>query len=572
MSNVFRWVTIVAGLMLVAALGSCGATGGAARQSYAGAPAPAPAPAPGDESLGAGGGGGAEAAAPAPASAGVKAGSADDNLQFNAFLAFLEKHGRQATTLDVSQRVVVTVRDRDGLPLPDAEVALQELGVNVVQRRTYADGRALIFPVRRTGQNSPPKVTVRYKGRSTEVSLDAARGHRLDIKLDLQREAFQSVPLDVAFVLDTTGSMGHEISQLKKTLDYINYQVTNLSPRPDVRFGMVLFRDKGDDYLTRVIPLTSDVKAFRAELLKVTAGGGGDTPEDVQSALKEALHTLRWRGAGVKLAFLIGDAAPHLDYGQGYTYVSAMQDAAAKGIKIATIGCSGLPIQGEVVWRQIAQYTMGPYVFLTRGEKGDSDGGTESSVSHHVGSNWIAENLDAIIIRMIKVELGNYSPKGALPTEDYFAASFSEKRRPDDVLGELFRESTKQLVDYSVQRIADRTPVVVMPVKAASSALRPAAKRVETRLALGLSQRREFQLVEARDLSAVIKAQGEQLSDKYDSDKAVKLGKLLPAKLVVLSRIEESGGKAELVVKLVKLESGEVLSLSLMKIEKRLLD
>jgi Mg-chelatase subunit ChlD len=541
---------------------SCGAPM-SSRAGYSPTSSAAPAPSPG-------GGGGAPA--PAPASAGVKAASHDDNLQFNAFLGFIEKSGKIALPCDVSQRIVVSVRDRDGLPLPDAEVAIYQVGARVAQHRTYADGRALLFLSGALQQGRDAKIIVRYKGRTKELSLADAHGHRLEVKLDLQRGSFQSVPLDVAFVLDTTGSMGHEIDRLKKTLDYINFQTTNLSPRPDVRFGMVLFRDRGDDYVTRVIPLTSDVKAFREQLLKVTAGGGGDMPEDVQSALKDTLQTLRWRSDGVKLAFLIGDAPPHLDYGQSYTYVNAMQDAAAKAIKITTVGCSGLDLKGEVVWRQIAQYTMGPYVFLTRGEKGDSEGGTEASVSHHVGSNWIAENLDAIIIRMIKVELAHYSPKGAQPTEDYFAANYSEKRKPEDVLGELFRESSKQLVDYSVQRIADRSPLVVMPVKPAKSGLAATAKRLETRLSVSLSQHREFQLVESGDLSAVIKAQGAQLSDKYDSDKVIKLGKLLPAKLAVLSRVEEVGGaKVELLVKLVRLETGEVLSLSLMKIEKRLL-
>src|SRR5205085_1167984 len=157
---------------------------------------------------------------------------------------------------------------------------------------------------------------------------------------------------------------------------------------PDLRLGMVLYRDRDDDYLTKVVPLTRDLRSFHAELLKVEAGGGGDEPEDVQSALEDAMTKIDWRKSGVRIAFLIGDASPHLDYGQKYTYVSAMLDAAKRGIKIATIGASGLPIDGEITWRQIAQYTMSPFVFLTRGERGNSEG-TPTSVSHHVGSNWV---------------------------------------------------------------------------------------------------------------------------------------------------------------------------------------
>jgi hypothetical protein len=285
--------------------------------------------------------------------------------------------------------------------------------------------------------------------------------------------------------------------------------------------------------------------------------------------LTQTISALRWPGSGAKLAFLIGDAPPHLDYGQSYTYVKAMQDAAQKGIKITTIGCSGLDRKGELVWRQLAQYTLAPFVFLTRGEKGDSEG-SAASVSHHVGSNWVAENLDAIIIRMVKVELSHYSPRGAPPTEDYFSASARGGERSDDVLTDLFRQSVKQLIDYSVQRMAPRTPTLVVPLHA-SGKLQWLRKKLETRLALTVGQSGELQLVEKR-VSALIKAQTEQLSDKFDAEQAVKLGKLLPAKLLVLGRLDEgSSGQIELLIKLVRLETGEVLSLSLLKIDRALL-
>jgi hypothetical protein len=364
--------------------------------------------------------------------------------------------------------------------------------------------------------------------------------------------------------------MGDEIERLKQTLDYIHFQMTQLRPAPDVRFGMVLFRDKGDDYRTKTVPFTSNVKEFVAALNQVSAGGGGDTPEDVQEALRVTLSQLSWRPQGVKVAFLIGDAPPHLDYGQSYTYIQAMREAAERGIKIATIGASGLDLLGEVSWRQIAQYTMAPFVFLTRGETGDSEG-SPSSVSHHVGSNWVAENLDAIIIRMVKVELAHFSPRGTPPLEDYFAVNYVERLKVDEVLTDLFRQAVKQLIDYSVQRLEQRTPTVMLPAKLPQRTLQPIAGKLETQLALALVKNQEFQLLENKDLSAVIKAQSSQLSDTYDSEQAVKLGKLLPAKLAILNKIEENGPQQiEMLIKLIRLETGEILSLSLLKIEKKL--
>jgi Mg-chelatase subunit ChlD len=507
-----------------------------------------------------------------PASAGVKAGSADDNMQFHAFLEFLDENGRLGLECNVTERIIVSVKDKAGLPLADALVTVWDGKEKLLERRTYADGRTMIFPSESKAlQGQSVKVVVRYGTKEKESFLNASRKHRLNFKFGFKRSEFQQVPLDVAFVLDTTGSMGDELQRLKKTLEYIHFQINHLAPKPDVRFGIVLFRDTTDDYRTQVIAFTSDVEQFARDLDKVRAGGGGDNPEDVQEGLKDAMTKLKWRKKGAKLAFLIGDAPPHLDYGQKFTYVSAMREAAKKGIKIASIGASGLDTQGELVWRQIAQYTMAPFVFLTYGESGDSEG-SPSSVSHHVGSNWVAENLDAIIIRMVKVELAHYSPKGAQPKEDFFVAAHNPKVASDDVLEDLFRQSVKQLVDYCVLRIEPRTPTVVLPIKYKGKKLKVPSQKLENRLALSLVQSGKFQLVEKKDLPDLIKTLSDQYSLKYDGDKVAEMGKLIPAKLAVFTHVGGGGKeKVEVMIKLVRLETGEILSLSLLKIEEKLL-
>ena len=250
---------------------------------------------------------------------------------------------------------------------------------------------------------------IEYAGMKQDLPLAGAQ--QRSVQLDLRRQEVQGrAPLDVAFVLDTTGSMQDEIDRLRGTLDVIHFQLSHLDPSADVRFGLVEYKDRGDEFVTRPIPFTSDIEKFRAALAKLRAYGGGDEPEDVQAGLEQAMHALAWRDQAVKVAFLIGDAPPHLDYGEQYTYLDAMQEAARRGIKIAAVGCSGLNLQGEVIWREIAQYTMAPYVFLSRGERGDMEG-SASTVSHHLGSNWIAENLETIVVRMVKQEMSHLQPK-----------------------------------------------------------------------------------------------------------------------------------------------------------------
>lgn len=291
----------------------------------------------------------------------------------------------------------------------------------------------------------------------------------------------------------------------------------------------------------------------------------------MQAGLEQALSRLPWRDKGVKLLFLIGDAPPHLDYGQTHTYVASARVAAERAIKIATIGASGLDTMGEVVWRQLAQYTLGPFVFLTYGESGDSEG-SPSTVSHHVGSNWVAETLDAIVVRLVKTELAHYAPAGAPPREDYFVAGPSPRVPPDDVLDQLFAQAGKQLLDYCVQKVEDRTPTLLAPIRSPDRALAPAVEKLEARLLLALARVRELQLVETKDLGEVTRALAQQASLRYDEKKVVELGRLVPAKLAVLGQLDRAaGGRLELLIKLVRLETGEILSVSLLKVDEKLI-
>ena len=504
----------------------------------------------------------ARPAAP-PRSPGVKAGAADDNVQFNAYLRFLSVNGHQGLDYPAHHRRVVRVVDADGRPWPGAEVDVLEGGERRAVRRTYADGRTVVFPAAKRAEGW----SVRIRAGEHESVRPLGPKRAVEVVLAGSRPEVRPVPLDVAFILDTTGSMQDEIDQLRATLNTINFQIQHASPAPAVRYGLVLYRDVDDAYRTRITDFT-DLETFAARLAEVSAGGGDDYPEDVQAGLEQAVKGLGWREFGVKIAFLIGDAPPHLDYGQSFTYLDAARVAAERGIKIATIGATGLDRLGELVWRQIAQQTMAPFVFLTHGEKGDAEG-SPSSVSHHVGANWVAEDLDAIVIRMVKAELAHWRPRGAPRRDDYFVARSAAGRPSEQILEELFRRSAQQLVDYAVESIDAGTPTVVLPLKDADPGR---GRSLERRLAIGLSRQGRFQLVEEARRTDMLRVVADQMALAYDESRMVEVGKLIPARLAVLGAVDEPGsGSLELLVKLVRLETGEVLSLSLLKIDDGLL-
>src|SRR5271155_6139328 len=65
--------------------------------------------------------------------------------------------------------------------------------------------------------------------------------------------------VEVVFCLDTTGSMGGLIEGAKVKIWAICNQIASGKPSPDLKVGLVAFRDKGDDYITKVFDLTDNL-------------------------------------------------------------------------------------------------------------------------------------------------------------------------------------------------------------------------------------------------------------------------------------------------------------------------
>jgi hypothetical protein len=173
---------------------------------------------------------------------------------------------------------------------------------------------------------------------------------------------------------------------------------------------MVTYRDRGDAFVTQTYEFTPDVQEFSQKLSGVYADGGGDTPESLNEALHEAVNGVEWRGGEtVQLIFLVADAPPHLDYAQDYDYAVEMDNAARRGIKIFPIASSGLDDQGEYVFRQLAQYTQGRFIFLTY--VGPTNGGAPGDETTHHVDDYSVENLDDLLVRLVQEELVYQNPR-----------------------------------------------------------------------------------------------------------------------------------------------------------------
>lgn len=180
--------------------------------------------------------------------------------------------------------------------------------------------------------------------------------------------------LEMVFVLDTTGSMGGLIEGAKQKIWSIVNEVMQSQSKPAVRVGLVAYRDRGDEFVTKVLPLTNDLDRVYSTLMNYNAAGGGDTPEDVRRALADGIHKTAWSQPSPSVAqilFLVGDAPPHEDYRDEPTVETSVAEASRAGIIVNTIQCGNLT-QTTPVWQAIANRGQGQYFAIAQ------DGGVQA--------------------------------------------------------------------------------------------------------------------------------------------------------------------------------------------------
>ncbi len=182
--------------------------------------------------------------------------------------------------------------------------------------------------------------------------------------------------VEVVFCLDTTGSMGGLIDAAKRKIWTIANQIASGKPTPRLKIGLVAYRDRGDQYITRIFDLTDDLDAVYGHLMEFRAEGGGDAPESVNQALHESVTKINWSAdkKALKIIFLVGDCPPHLDYANDVQYPETCKRAVEKRIIINTVQC-GNDRQTQDIWERICRLAEGRYVQI------DANGGSVLTVA-----------------------------------------------------------------------------------------------------------------------------------------------------------------------------------------------
>lgn len=168
--------------------------------------------------------------------------------------------------------------------------------------------------------------------------------------------------VDVVFVLDTTGSMSGLIQTAKEKIWSIATTMASAQPAPEIRIGLVAYRDRGDAYVTKTVDLSSDLDSVYAALMDFQADGGGDMPESVNAALERAVNDMSWSDSSqaYQVIFLVGDAPPHTDYQDEAQYPEILAAAHERGIIVNAIQCGDLQ-PTVAAWTDIAHRGNGSF-------------------------------------------------------------------------------------------------------------------------------------------------------------------------------------------------------------------
>jgi hypothetical protein len=347
----------------------------------------------------------------------VTAGDIDDTLNLAQFIRYQrDAHGDLGLPMfNLRHPVLARLTGPDGRPAPGVTFTLRRPGADdpFYTGISEVNGNITVFPavldagVMNTVElrafpdaNGPAQTTrLTTDGARAVISLPSAPGWAPDF-------------LDLAFVVDTTGSMGDELAWLTRELRSIVRTAQRSAPDVDIRYSLIVYRDRGDEYTVRNYGFTSNQAQMARWLRAQSADGGGDYPEAAADAL-EAAVALDWRrGRGERLLFHIADAPPHST--DARAYLDAARDAAAKNIQIFGLGASGVAAESEFLMRQAALHTPGRYLFLT------NDSGVGNSHAEPTLACYRVTELKSLMTRVLQSELTGQrieSPENAVLRE-----------------------------------------------------------------------------------------------------------------------------------------------------------
>jgi len=295
-----------------------------------------------------------------------------------------------------NNRVSVLIKNNGNLVV-DARLVLSKDGETVWEARTDNSGRAELWIDLFDDVNNPDMSAYSLMVDGVETSA-ALRLYEEGVNvINVNSVGTRTDRVELAFVVDATGSMGDEMEFLKSDLNDVIQKVKDNNSNLEIATASVFYRDEGDDYVVKNSNFTTGIFSTLAFITNQSAGGGGDFPEAVHTALNTTLDDLEWsEEARTRIAFLLLDAPPHHESDVIDDLQNAIQKAAEKGIKIIPITASGIDKKTEFLMRFFSISTNSTYVFITN-DSGIGNYHIEPSVG-----DYEVEFLNDLMVRLIK--------------------------------------------------------------------------------------------------------------------------------------------------------------------------
>lgn len=337
---------------------------------------------------------------PKPKAGQLTAGDYDDILNPELFKIYTDKmlqgqlKNKKLPYVDAKNRINIKVVGNQGRAFPLAYVSLKDsAGEKTLPLRTAANGMSYLYPnyddldaghILSVSSDSFDEV------QTTLTQELIENGGNLTIPLGTPRTPIDK--LDLLLTIDATGSMADELKYLQVELQSIVSRVETSNPSVDIRHSLVVYRDKGDDYVVREFPFTHDIVDFKKSLNAQNANGGGDMPEAMHTAMNAGLK-MDWREDALKVNLLVADAPPH-DKDISETWKAGL-NSRSQGIHIVPLAASGVDKTAEFMMRGMAQMTNGRYLFLT------DDSGIGNAHAEPTVDCYVVTHLDGLVTRVL---------------------------------------------------------------------------------------------------------------------------------------------------------------------------
>lgn len=328
----------------------------------------------------------------APAAGKLTAGEVNDFAKWALWSDILDKTHSQYISqwkMTARDRYTVQVVGQNRYPVVGRQVSLVSKQGTVFQAITDNMGRAELWNGL-CGPAAEGPLWVAVDGKRTEIKADRF------ITIETEDECDAPETTDVMFVMDATGSMGDELRYMTAELQDVIARSEHAVEGVTIRTGAIVYRDHGDAYLTRISRLTEDINETQTFLNKQEANGGGDYEEAIPEALMATINAAGWAdNARARIAFLIFDAPCHDDSATIAMLHEQVLNAAAMGIRLVPVVCSGLREAGELLARTLALATNGTSFFLT------DDSGIGHSHLKPTTDSIKVEHLNDMMVRTI---------------------------------------------------------------------------------------------------------------------------------------------------------------------------